>query len=175
LQLDLALEQGTYLAFAYTPLGQSWDAPPIQHTRIEPYELEYREGHWYFTAYLLEQESFVDYRVDRIRPASLQVADTRDRFTPGVRSRHGTKIRYWVSPMLARHGSLSARLREQKVTLLDEEQGAIVEGYAKSIWWARRLLLGYGAQVKALEPAELVQTIQREIEAMGNLYEKEAT
>ena len=54
--------------------------------------------------------------------------------------------------MLARHGSLSARLREQHATMLEDNQGAIVEGYAKSVWWARRLLLGYGEQVKALGP-----------------------
>jgi hypothetical protein len=53
--------------------------------------------------------------VDRIRPGSLR--KERDRFAPGVRQRPGVKIRYWVSPMLARHGSLSARLREQQVCL----------------------------------------------------------
>ena len=173
LKLDRALEEGAYISFAYTPLGQSWDAEPIQHQHIEPYELEYRDGHWYFTAYLPDQGNFVDYRVDRIHPESLKLADSRDRFTPGTRLRHGVKIRYWVAPMMARHGSLSARLREQQVTLLDEDQGAIVEGYAKSIWWARRLLLGYGAQVKALEPEELVQAMRREVEMMSKTYEVE--
>lgn len=173
LNLDKALEEGAYLSFAYTPLGQSWDAEPIHHKRIEPYELEYRDGHWYFTAYLFEQDNFVDYRVDRIRPGSVHLAESRDRFTPGNRQRRGIKIRYLVSPMMARHGSLSTRLREQKVTLLENDQGAIVEGYAKSIWWARRLLLGYGAQVRALEPEELVQTMRKEVEMMGAHYEEE--
>jgi hypothetical protein len=171
LSLDKALEENAYIAFAYIPLGQSWDAEPILHTRLEPYELEYRDGHWYFTAYLPEQGAFVDYRVDRIRPGSVHLADSRDHFLPGNRRRRGVKIRYWVSPMLARHGSLSTRLKEQHVTMLDDEQGAIVEGYAKSVWWARRLLLGYGAQVKALEPEELVVTMKRETEMMGVLYE----
>src|SRR2546425_7388754 len=44
LSLDRALENGTYISFAYTPLSQSWDAKPIQHERVEPYELEYRDG-----------------------------------------------------------------------------------------------------------------------------------
>jgi predicted DNA-binding transcriptional regulator YafY len=171
LQIDQALESGIYLSFAYTPLG--WDAAPIQHTRIEPYELEYRDGHWYFTAYVSERNDFVDYRVDRIRPASVILADSENHFLPGNRRRRGVKIRYWVSPSMARYGSLSARLSEQHVTLLDDNQGAIVEGYAKSIWWARRLLLGYGAQVKALEPEELVQTMRREVEMMGQLYQPE--
>lgn len=173
LKLDKALEEGAYLSFAYTPLGQNWNAEPIQHIHIEPYELEYRDGHWYFTAYLEEQNSFVDYRVDRIQPASVVLTDPYDRFAPGGRLRRGTKIRYWVSPMLARHGSLSARLREQQVTLLGESEGAIVEGYAKSLWWARRLLLGYGAQVKALAPQELVQTMRKEVEMTHYLYQTE--
>ena len=170
LKLDRALEEGAYISFAYTPIGQGWDTEPIDNKHIEPYELEYRDGHWYFTAYLGDQGDFVDYRVDRIHPESLRLADSRDHFTPGNRLRRGVKIRYWVSPMLARHGSLSARLREQQVTLLDEDQGAIVEGYAKSIWWAKRLLLGYGAQVKALWPEELVHQMRREVEMMGKAY-----
>ena len=173
LKLDKALEESAYISFVYTPLGQSWDAEPIQHKYIEPYELEYRDGHWYFTAYVAEQGNFVDYRVDRIQPHSLNLAASRNHFMPGNRLRRGVKIRYWVSPMLARHGSLSARLREQQVTMLDDSRGAIVEGYAKSIWWARRLLLGYGAQVKALEPEELVQAMRKEVEMMGKAYESE--
>ncbi len=170
LLLDRALEESMYIAFAYTPLGQSLDDRPIYHTRAEPYELEYREGHWYFTAFLSEQGAYVDYRVDRIRPGSLTLDTSHEKFSPGTRTRTGVKIRYWVSPMMARHKSLSARLREQQLTLLDDGQGAIVEGYAKSIWWAKRLLLGYGSQVKALAPDKLVEEMSQEVAMMGKLY-----
>lgn len=173
LSLDKALDESTYISFAYTPLGQSWDAEPTLQTHVEPYELEYRDGHWYFTAYLSEQGNFIDYRVDRIQPDSVSPADLHEHFLPGNRRRRGVKIRYWVSPMLARHGSLSTRLKEQQVTLLDDDRGAIVEGYAKSVWWARRLLLGYGGQVKALEPEELVRTMRAEVDAMSKFYEGE--
>jgi hypothetical protein len=172
LQLDRALEEGVYLSFAYTPLTQSWDAEPILHERIEPYELEYRDGHWYFTAYVQELNTFLDYRVDRIRPGTVRPSDARDRFTPGMRKGPGVKIAYWVSPMLARHASLSARLRDQHVTLSDNDQGAIVEGYARSTWWARRLLLSYGEHVKALAPQELVEMMCWTTKAMSGLYEE---
>jgi predicted DNA-binding transcriptional regulator YafY len=175
LALDKALEEGIYLSFAYTPLGQDWNSRPVLQATLEPYELEYRDGHWYFTAYVPEQSDFVDYRVDRIQPDSVTQTESRNRFTPGHRHRQGVKIRYWVSPMLARHGSLSARLRDQHIQLLDDGQGAIVEGYARSVWWARRLLLGYGAQVKALEPEQLVESLRTEIELMNQLYEREET
>ena len=75
--------------------------------------------------------------------------------------------------MLARHGSLSARLREQQVAFLGDDQGAIVEGYAKSLWWARRLLLGYGEQVKALAPEKFIQMMHETAQAMSQLYEEE--
>ncbi len=172
LQLDQALEEGAYISFAYTPLTQSWDAEPAWHKHVEPYELEYRHGHWYFTAFVFEKNTFLDYRVDRIRPSSLNKA-RNERFTPGLRKGPGVKIRYWVAPMLARHASLSTRLREQQVTLLENDQGAIVEGYARSTWWARRLLLGYGEQVRALEPEELVEMMRKETSAMNRLYEEE--
>jgi predicted DNA-binding transcriptional regulator YafY len=61
--------------------------------------------------------------------------------------------------MMARHGSLSVRLRDQRV--------------AKSVWWARRLLLGYGEQVRALEPVELVAAMRESVWAMSRLYEEE--
>src|SRR5947207_6688097 len=171
LSLDQALEEGAYVSFAYTPLVQSWDAEPMLHEHTEPYELEYRDGHWYYTAYIHDLNTFIDYRVDRIRPGTLH--KEHDHFYPGVRQRPGVKIRYWVSPMLARHGSLSARLRDQHVTILDGNQGAIVEGYARSLWWARRLLLSYGEQVKALEPEKLVLMMRETTEAIYRLYGEE--
>jgi len=171
LQLDAALEAGSYVSFAYTPLPRSWDDEPVFHRHVEPYELEYRDGHWYFTAYVFEMNKFIDYRVDRIHPDSVQ--PEHDHFYPGGRSRPGIKIRYWVAPEMARHGTLSTRLWDQKVTLLDGGQGALVEGYARSIWWAMRLLLGYGEQVKALEPEELVQVMRKTAQGMGRLYAQE--
>ena len=171
LLLDQLLEEGAYASFAYVPLTQSWDDEPVWHQHTEPYELEYRDGHWYFTAYVRDSNTFLDYRVDRIQPGTLR--RDGDHFFPGVRERRGVSIRYWVSPMLARHGSLSARLRDQHVTMLDNDQGAIIEGYAKSLWWARRLLLGYGEQVKALAPDELVRMMRETVQAMDRLYEEE--
>lgn len=169
--LDRALERGIYVSFAYTPLSHSWDAKPIMHEHVEPYELEYRDGHWYFTAYVFSLNTFLDYRVDRISIGSLR--EDKDSYLPGGRQRPGVKIRYWVSPMLARHGSLSVRLREQQVMMLEDDQGAIVEGYANSVWWARRLLLGYGEQVKALAPEKLVLAMRETVLAMNGLYEGE--
>ena len=171
LSLDQALEEGAYVSFAYTPLVQSWDAEPVWHEHIEPFELEYRDGHWYFTGFVFESNTFLDFRVDRMRPGSLH--KKHEHFHPGSRQRPGVRIRYWVSPMLARHGSLSVRLRDQQVTMLEGDQGAIVEGVAKSVWWARRLLLGYGEQVKALEPEKLVEAMRETAGAMHGLYEEE--
>jgi hypothetical protein len=171
LMLDQALEEGIYISFAYTPLSRHSNDPPEMYKHVEPYELEYRDGHWYFTAFVPDIGMFLDYRVDRMTSDSLHKEP--DRFLPGGRTRRGVKISYWVSPMLARRGSLSARLSEQKVTLLDHDQGAIVEGYAQSAWWARRLLLGYGDQVMALAPDELVAMMRDSIRTMHRLYEDE--
>jgi predicted DNA-binding transcriptional regulator YafY len=125
----------------------------------------------HFTAFVRDLNTFLDYRVDRIRPGS--VRPEHDHFTPGLRKRQGVKICYWVSPMLARHASLSVRLRDQHVKILENDKGAIVEGYALSTWWARRLLLGYGEQVKALAPPELVAMMRKTAQAMNELYGEE--
>ncbi|MFL5664238.1 MAG: WYL domain-containing protein, partial [Ktedonobacteraceae bacterium] len=62
---------------------------------------------------------------------------------------------------------------EQQVTLLENDQGAIVAGYARSTWWARRLLLTYGEHVKALAPSELVQMMRETVRTMYELYDEE--
>jgi Predicted transcriptional regulator len=170
LKLDAALEEGARISFSYTPLTQSWDDPPVEHKHLEPYELEYRDGHWYFTAYVPAIQQFLDYRVDRIHPDSFN-RDDHSHFNPALqKKRPGVKISYWVAPEMARHGTLSARLREQTVTLLPDDKGAIVEGYARSIWWAAKLLLGYGDQVKAREPEELVSTMRTRVKNLYHLY-----
>jgi hypothetical protein len=130
--LDRALEENAYVSFSYTPPSRSWDDPPQQYFHLEPYELEYRDGHWYFTAYLSDLDTFLDFRVDRIRLDSLKGLDP-DHFSPGAHRRTGVKIQYWVSPMMARHQSVSARLQDQRVEFLENDGGAIIEGYAKSI------------------------------------------
>jgi predicted DNA-binding transcriptional regulator YafY len=48
-----------------------------------------------------------------------------------------------------------------------------IEGYARSTWWARRLLLGYGEQVKVLAPEELVEMMRGTTHAMNELYGEE--
>src|SRR2546421_460421 len=80
LLLDQALEEGAYVSFAYTPLMQSWDAEPMLHEHTEPYELEYRDGHWYYTAYIRDLNTFIDYRVDRIRPGTLRKCRLTQKF-----------------------------------------------------------------------------------------------
>src|SRR5438876_2301114 len=78
--LDRALEEAAYVSFAYIPLGHSADAEAVWHEHVEPYELEYRDGHWYFVGYVRDLNTFLDYRVDRIRPGTLQ--RHADRYLP---------------------------------------------------------------------------------------------
>ena len=71
---------------AYAKLGRE----PVLHEHTEPYELEYRDGHWYYTAYVLALNTFLDYRVDRMRPGSLR--KEHDRFSPAIRQRPEVKF-----------------------------------------------------------------------------------
>lgn len=170
LTLDAALEERAFVTFDYVTLERSWDDPPFWQTHVEPYELEYREGCWYFVGFREESQMFVDYRVDRIRPGTL--VKEKDRFGPAINRKRGVKIRYRVSSMLARHNSMSARLQDQHMDLLPDDKGAIIEGYAKSLWWAKRLLLGYGEQVMALEPPELIKDMRETTQRMYQQYQE---
>jgi hypothetical protein len=57
--------------------------------------------------------------------------------------------------------------------MMEDDQGAIVEGYAKSVWWAMRLFLRYGEQVKAWELEQLVLAVSDIVQAMNRLYREE--
>lgn len=122
-------------------------------------------AHAYVAVWCEEAQRELDLRLDRIVPGSVRLhprSATR-------RQRRGERIRYWLAPEIAQ-GGVSARLEKQEVRH-QEDGSAIVSGIARSRFWARRLLLSYGSNARALYPPTLVAEMRQVAQEMARLYE----
>ena len=120
--------------------------------------------HAYAGLWCEEANESIELRLDRIIPETLN-------FAPNIargRARRGVPIRYRLNAGIAR-GAVTQRLEGQTVEW-QEDGAAIISGRARSLFWARKLLLGYGAGAQALEPPRLVAELRREAERMARMY-----
>jgi predicted DNA-binding transcriptional regulator YafY len=165
------------LAFAYHSLQWEEGQPAEQH-RVEPYSVEFNEGHYYLEGYCQrmrvgEQErahvGTRRYRLSRIVPGTVEVLP--DKLPPGRRSARAYTIRYRLGAAIA-GGGVSPRFPETKVTPLPDGS-AEVEAQTVDLWRARQVLLRYAENCQVLEPPELVQLMREAILAMAHQYSQE--
>lgn len=137
---------------------------PTSHRGDEALEI-WIGTHMYVSVWCEVAQSELDLRLDRIVPGSLHMhprSATR-------RQRRGERIRYWLAPEIAQ-GGVSVRLEKQEVHH-QTDGSAIVSGIARSRFWARRLLLSYGSNARALWPSTLVEDLRRTSEEMAQRYQ----
>jgi predicted DNA-binding transcriptional regulator YafY len=120
--------------------------------------------HAYAGLWCEEANESIELRLDRIIPETLNFAPNMAR----GRMRRGVAIRYRLDAGIAR-GAVTQRLEGQTVAW-EEDSAAIISGRARSLFWARKLLLSYGAGAQALEPPRLVAEMRREAERMYHSY-----
>ncbi len=159
--LTRAIRQRQTIDFDYQPRQNS---ASTRHRGDEPLEI-WMSAHAYVAVWCEEAQRELDLRLDRIVPGSVRLhprSATR-------RQRRGERIRYWLAPEIAQ-GGVSARLEKQEVRH-QEDGSAIVSGIARSRFWARRLLLSYGSNARALYPPTLVAEMRQVAQEMARLYE----
>jgi len=160
--VERALRRGQEVSFRYRPLPRSKER---SFDAVEPVELAYRNGHYYLTVYEPAPNQFRDVRVDRIEATSWRLLPQ-----VGARAPKPSRItvQYRLAPVLA-SGGVSERLDGQCV---EWEAGgsAVVTGEVRDLFWAARLILGYGSQAEALAPPELRRVIAQEAVRMAELY-----
>jgi predicted DNA-binding transcriptional regulator YafY len=165
--LERALRSHQSVMFTYKAAGQE----PRQHERVELQQLVLRDGHLYVDAYDKQREQHRGYRVDRIMPGSVVMLP----FYQGEpRASKGVPVRLRLLPPLS-SGDISRRLEEQRIIDQLPDGSAIIEGRARSLFEARRLVLGYGALAEALEPAVLRQQLADDTRAMAAIYAAAST
>ncbi len=152
------------IAFAYRPL---YKETPTRHEGDEVIGL-FLGQHAYACLWCQDAQAEIDFRLERIEPGSLQVLPKLAK----QRERHGVPIRYHLAPRLAE----SAATRHLTDQHADEQPdgSVIVSGKARNLFWAQRLLLGYGEHARALAPPELVARMRDTITQMARVYHDDA-
>jgi predicted DNA-binding transcriptional regulator YafY len=77
-------------------------------------------------------------------------------------------VQYRLAPDLA-SGGVSERLDGQRVDW-EADGSAVVTGQVRDLFWAARLVLGYGSKAEALAPPELRAMVAEEARRMEELY-----
>jgi len=161
-KIERALRRRQEVTFLYRPRGRSEER---LFEAAEPIELAFRHGHYYLTVYEPARNQFRELRVDRIVPESW-------RLLPRVVGRDlrpaGVLVQYRLAPELA-SGGVSERLDAQRVDW-EPDGSAVVTGEARDLFWATRLVLGYGSQAEALQPPELRAMVAGEVSATARAY-----
>ena len=167
--VERAMERHQLLEFLYLSLRHPEGTEPKLH-QVEPYNLEYRDGHLYFEGYNLKTDKVYPYRVDRLVPGTVKLLP--DMFVPRQKTTPLITIRYRLSAEIARFGA-SIRFRNQR----EERQpdgSVVVTAEANNLFEATRKLLRYGSCCRVLEPPELVELMRTEAVKLATLYEYES-
>jgi predicted DNA-binding transcriptional regulator YafY len=147
---------------------------------ISPYVLDYKEGFFYLIGYCHWREQVKMFRVDRIR----EIKVTADEFeypddfslqeylgdTWGVERREETiEVKVEFSGDMARWVQENEYHPSQEITELDDGD-ILMEFETCSINEVKKWVLGFGAKAEVLEPEELREEIESEIEEMNGIY-----
>ncbi|MFL5807585.1 MAG: helix-turn-helix transcriptional regulator [Roseiflexaceae bacterium] len=166
-QLEDAISKRQMVAFAYRAGGRARATP---HRRVEPYEIEYYERHFYLVAYTHNSRQMLDFRLDRIDAGSFQLLA---RLPPGMEhAREPIAFRYRLAAELAR-GELSQRFEQQRVVERLPNGDVIIEAEGRSDFFIVQTLLRYRANAELLEPAELREKMAEEVRGLAAVYRDE--
>ncbi len=164
--LETAIDKQQQIAFLYRA---PTSATLVPHRRLDPYEIEYTDRHFYLLAFDYDRGTTLTFRVDRI------VQDRAERSPELLRShqqpRHEPKpihFTYRLPAALADSG-VSERFTIHAVH--KDEQYVIIEASDPSEFKIVRVLLGYGESALLLDgPPSLVQRMREKVALMSRQY-----
>lgn len=162
-RLEKAVEEHRLLMFDYRSPAREGAKRHI----VEPYNLDFREGHLYFKGYDVEAGRSFEFRVDRIQSGSARLLPPK--FVPRKKLGRTYTIRYRLAPQIARYGA-SERFLNQREERQDDGS-VLVTAETDSLFWAAKKLLKYGEKCQVLEPPELVAEMKRVVREMARIYE----
>jgi predicted DNA-binding transcriptional regulator YafY len=167
-RLEMAISKRQILRFHYRPLNAHLF--PVPHRRVEPYEIEYYERHFYFVAYSHNRGRMHDFRIDRI--VDDETFQVLERLPPSMEhSRELVTFRYRLAEKLAR-GEISQRFYEQRIVQKLPNGDVIIEAKGRSDFFILRTLLKYADHAELLEPEWLRTKMINEVERMYRLYKR---
>jgi predicted DNA-binding transcriptional regulator YafY len=163
-RLEDAIGRRQMVSFAYRPGGQ---ARATLHRRVEPYEIEFYERHFYLVAYTHNSRQTLDFRVDRIQGDTFELLE---RLPPGMEhARRTITFRYRLAAELAR-GEISQRFESQRLVERLPNGDAIVEAEGRSDFFIVQALLRYRGNAELLEPEWLREKMIEEVRRLAAVY-----
>ncbi len=177
--VEKAIMERRQLSFCYRPISpERGTAEARRLYRVEPYGVDFLDGHYYLEAYCLQLQiddrtsrhrGTRQYRLSRITPGSIQILP--DKLPPGPRTPEGYVIRYRLSPAIA-CGGVTARFPETRIKILPDGS-AEVEAWTTNLWRARQAMLRYGENCRVLAPEALVTMMRESVSQMALYYRTE--
>lgn len=164
--LEHAITQRRQISFLYSARDRS---EPILHERLDPYEIEYTDRHFYLIAFSYRYGSILSFRIDRI------VQDT-SRESPRMlsnsqqprRERKPITFIYRLPASFA-NGGVSERFTILSFTI--DDQYVTVQASDISEFRVVRTLLGYGEHAVLLDgPPSLMERMRKAVNLMCHNY-----
>lgn len=143
---------------------------------VDAYALVHRWGLWYLVAYCHRREEIRTFRVDRI----IELTALDERFTRPAGFSVAEFIAQEAWPITYR---VRMRFRPQAAVRAYDERGAwdtLVEGedgcvevtyHTSDLYWAARVALRYGADVRVLEPPDVAARVREEAQKLFHQYQ----
>jgi predicted DNA-binding transcriptional regulator YafY len=169
-----AISRRQQIRFEYASMQRQQGT--MLHEDIDPYYIINQDGHLYLIAFNHKSNSFLEYRIDRIKEGSVEL---RPRMIDGAQRRRSIEFSYWLDSSLARSG-LSQRWLSQTIEREEpyiDAQGKqrsriLVRAKAYSEWRILQQMHKYGDKAELVDPPELREKMRKEVERIYHLYQK---
>jgi hypothetical protein len=169
-----AISHRQQICFEYTSLQRQQGT--MLHEDIDPYYIIHQDGHLYLIGFNHKSNSFLEYRIDRIKEGSVKI---QQRMIDGERRRRPIEFSFWLDSSLARSG-LSQRWLSQTIEREEpyiDEQGKqrsriLVRAKAYSEWRILQQMHKYGDKAELVDPPELREKMKKEVERIYQLYHR---
>lgn len=164
--LESAISQRRQITFLYRARGQSGS---MRHERLDPYEIEYTDRHFYLVAFNYRYGSILLFRIDRIVQDKQQDSPRMLNSSQQPRRRQKPIVFTYRLPASFADGGVSERF-----TILSskiDQQYVTVEASDTSEFRIVRTLLGYGEHAVLLDgPPSLLERMRGAVKLMAKNY-----
>lgn len=177
--IDEALGRGRRLRLDY---GAASRSGKTERVHVEPLLLNLADNTPYLLAHCLERGAARTYKLARIRACEVQDEKAKRRPSPRLAKAFRHSVKAWTGAPVRVRVALSSRvawlageyplIASQRVEP-QPDGSAIVSAEVAGTVEAMRWVLSWGGEAGALEPAELREATQREVEAAAARYRRE--
>lgn len=164
--LEAAITQRRQITFLYHARGRD---VPLRHERLDPYEIEYTDRHFYLLAFSYRYGSILPFRIDRIVQDKQQDSPL---ILPGrqqLRRKQKPIVFTYRLPASFADGGVSERFTILSTRL--DARYVTVEASDTSEFRIVRTLLGYGEHARLLDgPPTLLERMREAVALMFENY-----